>query len=101
MRKLLSIRVLLPAVTALMTVMLVSIFALYGVQSLQRRDAAQRIPLIVDASYDLFEAIQAIRLERGAVNRILPEVADEDALKNLNAVHDPRSVEVVNARLVE
>src|SRR4051812_19991663 len=83
MRRLLSIRVLLPAVTGLMTVMLVAIFALYGVQSLQRRDAAQRIPLIVDASYDLFEAIQAIRLERGAVNRILPEVADEDALNEI------------------
>jgi signal transduction histidine kinase len=83
MRKLLSIRVLLPAVTGLMTVMLVAIFALYGLQSLERRDAAQRIPLIVDASYDLFETIQAIRLERGAVNRALPEGADGDALKEI------------------
>jgi signal transduction histidine kinase len=83
MRKVLSIRVLLPAVTGLMTVMLVAIFALYGLQSLERRDAAQRIPHIVDASYDLFEAIQAIRLERGAVNRTLPQGADEPALKEI------------------
>src|SRR4051812_27819294 len=83
MRRLLSIRVLLPAVTGLMTVMLVAIFALYGLYSLERRDAAQRIPLIVDASYDLFEAIQAIRLERGAVNRALPEGADQAALKEI------------------
>jgi len=83
MRKLLSIRVLLPAVTGLMTVMLVAIFAVYGLQALERRDAAQRIPVIVDASYDLFEAIQAIRLERGEVNRTLPEVADADALKEI------------------
>src|SRR5262249_8925314 len=88
MRKLLSIRVLLPTVTGLMTVMLVAIFALYGLQSLERRDAAQRIPHIVDASYDLFEAIQAIRLERGAVNRTLPEAADEAALKEIADLRD-------------
>src|ERR1051326_7841028 len=83
MRKLLSIRVLLPAVTGLMTIMLVAIFAVYGRQALETRDAVQGIPVIVDASYDLFEAIQSIRLERGAVNRILPEVADADALKEI------------------
>jgi signal transduction histidine kinase len=83
MRRFLSIRVLLPAVTSLMTLVLVVIFALYGFQARQRESAAQKIPLVVDASYDLFEAIQAIRLERGAVNTVLPEVADASALKEI------------------
>ena len=83
MRRFLSIRILLPAVTSLMTLVLVVIFALYGLQARQREAAAQRIPLVVDASYDLFEAIQAIRLERGAINTVLPEVADESALKSI------------------
>jgi len=83
MRRFLSIRILLPAVTSLMTLALVVIFALYGFQARQRESAAQRIPLVVDASYDLFEAIQAIRLERGAVNTVLPEVADASALKEI------------------
>jgi hypothetical protein len=83
MRRVLSIRVLLPAVTSLMTLALVVIFAFYGFQARQREAAAQRIPLVVDASYDLFEAIQAIRLERGAVNTVLPEIADASALNEI------------------
>ena len=79
MRRLTSIRVLLPAVTGLMTLALVTIFAVYGVHALERREEARRIPLIVNVSYDLFEAIQDFRLERGAVNRVLGEVAVGDA----------------------
>jgi signal transduction histidine kinase len=80
MRQFTSIRVLLPAVTGMMTLVLVAIFALYGVRALERRDDARRIPLIVNVSYDLFAAIQDIRLERGAVNRVLGDVAERDSL---------------------
>ena len=77
MKKLFSIRVLLPAVTGLMTLVLATIFAIYATNALERRDAVKRIPVIVDISYDLFAAIQDFRLERGAVNRALaaPEAA--------------------------
>lgn len=57
MRRLTSIRVLLPAVTGLMTLVLVTIFAIYAMHALERREQARRIPLIVNISYDLFEAI--------------------------------------------
>jgi signal transduction histidine kinase len=79
MRQLTSIRVLLPAVTGVMTLVLVVIFAIFATRALERREDARRIPLIVNVSYDLFEAIQNIRLERGAVNRVLGEVAGGDA----------------------
>jgi signal transduction histidine kinase len=74
MRRLTSIRALLPAVTGLMTLVLVTIFAIYGMHALERRDSARRIPLIVNTSYDLFAALQDFRLERGAVNRVVAGV---------------------------
>jgi signal transduction histidine kinase len=60
-----------------MTLVLVGIFALYAVHALERREEVRRIPPIVDVSYDLFAAIQDLRLERGAMNRALdaPEIA--------------------------
>jgi signal transduction histidine kinase len=54
-----------------MTLVLVTIFAIFGTHALQRRDEVRRIPAIVNISYDLFAAIQDFRLERGAVNRAL------------------------------
>jgi signal transduction histidine kinase len=67
-RRFLSVSVLLPAVTGLMTLALVAVFALYAVQALQTRDTARRVPLIIDASYDLFGAVQTLRMERGTIN---------------------------------
>ena len=80
-RRYFSIRVLLPTVTGLMTLALVTIFAIYALQAIERREVVRRIPVIVDISYDLFAAIQDFRLERGAVNRALatPVVAGSNA----------------------
>ncbi len=78
LRRYLSIRVLLPAATGLMTLALVTIFAVYALNALSRTQEARRIPLIVNVSYDLFEAIQDIRLERGAANRALSAFPDPD-----------------------
>ena len=64
-----TIRVLLPTVTGLMTLALVTIFAILALEAFERREEVRRIPIIVDISYDLFAAIQDFRLERGAVNR--------------------------------
>jgi len=79
-RRFLSISVLLPAVTGLMTLALVTIFAVYAMQALQSRETARRVPLIIDASYDLFAAVQNLRMERGTVNTAFatPERVDSD-----------------------
>ena len=71
MRRFLSIRVLLPAVTGLMTPALVTIFAVVALRAVERREEVRRIPIIIDISYNLFAAIQDFRLERGDVNRAL------------------------------
>jgi signal transduction histidine kinase len=78
MRRFLSISALLQAVICLMTVTLVVIFAAYAMRSLGKEREAQRIPVIVDISNDLFAAMQAFRLERGAVTHALDIAAPGD-----------------------
>src|SRR5882672_3896437 len=67
----LSISMLLQTVTVLMTLVLVSICAIYAMGALESREQARRVPILVDISSDLFTAIQNFRLERGNVNTAL------------------------------
>ena len=85
LRRYFTIRVLLPTVTGIMTVMLVTIFAIFALQAIERREQARRTPVAIDISYDLFAAIQNVRLERGAVNRALgaPGIAGSDVQNEL------------------
>ena len=78
MKRFFSISVMLQTVTALMTMTLVIIFALYAVRSLESERGARRIPIIVDISNDLFGAAQSFRLERGVVTRALDIVGQAD-----------------------
>jgi hypothetical protein len=78
MRRVLSISALLQTVTGVMTVTLVIIFAIYAMRALESQRGAQRIPAIVDISNDLFAAMQAFRLERGAVTHALDIAAPGD-----------------------
>jgi signal transduction histidine kinase len=71
MRRFLTIRVLLPAVTGLMTLALVVMFAVLALHAAERREEVRQVPLMIDISNDLFAAIQNFRLERGEVNRAL------------------------------
>jgi hypothetical protein len=101
-RRLLSISVLLPAVTGLLTFALAAIFAFSGVHALERREDARRIPLIVDISYDLFAAIQDFRLERGSVNRALAasETASSDVQSEIVALR-AQSAKSLNSALTK
>jgi len=85
MKRFLTISVLLQAVTGLMTLALVSIFAAFAVRALQSQEQARRVPIIVDISSDLFSAIQDVRVERGAVNISLaaPEAVDAETQKEI------------------
>ena len=69
---------LLQTVTGLMTLVLVTICAIYAVGALESREQARRVPILVDISSDLFTAIQNIRLERGTVNTGLRASAGVD-----------------------
>ncbi len=68
MKRFLSIGTLLLAVTALMTLVLVIIFAIDAVRAFESREQARRVPQIVDISTDLFTAVLNFRVERGTVN---------------------------------
>src|ERR1700722_13930581 len=67
-RKLASIKVLLQAVTGLMALALVGVFATAAESAFMRRGTAEHIHQVVSISRDLFLAMQAIRIERGTVN---------------------------------
>jgi signal transduction histidine kinase len=80
LKRLLTINVLLQAVTGLLTLALVSIFAVYAFDALATQQQARRIPVIVDISNDLFSAFQEVRLERGSINAslVMPDVIDRE-----------------------
>ena len=98
-----SILVLLPALTLILTVSLLVLLAFQAASSLAIRSVAHRIPVLVDASDDLFSAIQAVRLERGDVNRALlaPVTASPAAIENIGRLRDAvkLSLELAIARL--
>lgn len=66
-----SIGILLLAVTSFLTLVLVATFAVDSIAALESRGRAARVPIVVDISNDLFEAVQTLRIERGTVNAFL------------------------------
>ena len=56
MKRFFTISVLLQAVTGLMTLVLVMIFAVYAMHALQAQQQARRVPVIVEISDHLFTA---------------------------------------------
>jgi signal transduction histidine kinase len=67
MKLFVSIRVLLQAVTGLMTLALMIVLAVYATGALESQEQARRVPAIIDISNDLYVAIQNLRTERGDV----------------------------------
>jgi signal transduction histidine kinase len=63
----LSIRVLLQAITGVMTAALMAAFAVYALDARYVQEQAQRVPVILDISSDLYTAIQNFRNERGTL----------------------------------
>jgi len=81
-----SIRILLPIVTLVTTFSLLILLAFYAQSALALKAVSQRIPMLVEASNNLFSAIQDVRLERGNVNRALsaPGITGEDTLRDIS-----------------
>ena len=100
MKRFFTISVLLQAVTGLMTLVLVMIFALYAMHALQAQQQARRVPIIVDISDDLFTAMQGIRQERGRVNASLvtAEISDRETQKELGEIRR-RSADALDSAL--
>jgi hypothetical protein len=102
MKRFLTISVLLRAVTGLMTLALVAVFAGYALRALESQEQARRVPLIVDISNDLFAAIQNIRVERSAIHDSLvtPEVIDIDMQKEIGDTR-ARSAKALDSALAK
>jgi signal transduction histidine kinase len=77
-RKFASIKVLLQAVTGLMALALVLVFATSAQRASSGRAAAERIHTVISVSRDLFMAMQTIRVERGTVNTSLETATPVD-----------------------
>ena len=77
-QKLLSIKVLLQALTGLMALALIAIFATSAERAFTRRATAEHIREVVAISRDLFLAMQNIRVERGTVNTSIETAAPID-----------------------
>jgi signal transduction histidine kinase len=67
-RKLGSIKILLQAVTGLMALALIAVFASSAERAYRHRVTAEHVHAVVSISRDLFMAMQTIRVERGTVN---------------------------------
>jgi signal transduction histidine kinase len=78
MAKFTSIKILLQALTGLMAIALVTIFATSAERAYTERAAAQHIDAVVNISRNLFTAMQTIRVERGTLNSGLAVAAPID-----------------------
>ncbi len=79
MRKFASIKILLQAVTGLMALALVVIFATSAERAYRKRATAEHIRAVVGISRDLFMAMQTIRVERGTVNTSIETASPADS----------------------
>jgi signal transduction histidine kinase len=71
MAKFTSIKILLQALTGLMALALVTIFATSAERAFTQRAAAKHVDAVVGISRSLFTAMQTIRVERGTLNSSL------------------------------
>ena len=74
-RRLLSVAVMLPMITGLMSLLLVAAGVREALAAQERRAAAERVAFVTDVSADLFLAMQNLRLERAAVSIALAKAA--------------------------
>ncbi len=89
MKKFQSIGVLLSAITGMLVVLLVSVFAYSAKQAYDRREAAAHLLKTVNVLSEVYDAHELLRLEQGAIDTALSEPMPADAatladIKNLH-----------------
>jgi signal transduction histidine kinase len=102
MKRFVSIRVLLQAVTGVMTLALVAVFAVDALSALRSQEQARRVPVIIDISNDLYAALQNLRGERGAIYTALtaPDAISADTQRQIAALR-ARSTNALDSVLVK
>ena len=89
MKRFQSIGILLSAITGLLVVLLVSVFAYSAKEAYERREAAVQLLKTVDVLSDVFAAQEALRFEQGELTTALslespPDAATRAKLQNLH-----------------
>jgi signal transduction histidine kinase len=79
MKRFQSIGVLLSAITGLLVVLLISVFAYTAKQAYDRRENAVQLLKTVDVLNDVFAAQEALRFEQGEMSTALAQSAPVDA----------------------
>ncbi|MGZ5920378.1 MAG: ATP-binding protein [Rhizomicrobium sp.] len=79
MKRFQSIGVLLSAITGLLVVLLISVFAYTALQAYDRRERAVNLLKTVDVLNDVFAAQEALRFEQGEMNAALLQSQPVDA----------------------
>jgi signal transduction histidine kinase len=89
MKKFQSIGVLLSAITGLLVVLLISVFAYTAKQAYDRRESAVNLLKTVDVLSAVFAAQEALRFEQGKMSTALaqPEPADAKTLADIENLH--------------
>ena len=79
MKKFLSLGVILQAITGVMVAALIVACVVSAGRAYERREAARHVLFATEVSRGLFDAMQSLRLERGAVGLALvrPDVSDQ------------------------
>ena len=98
MKRFLSLGLILQAVTGLMVIALIAACGVSAGQAYQRREAAQRVVFATEVSRNLFDAMQGLRLERGAVGVALSaQTQMPDAAARLDPFRKPSDLALSKA----
>ena len=89
MKRFQSIGVLLSAITGLLVVLLISVFAYTALQAYDRRENAVNLLKTVDVLNDVFAAQEALRFEQGEMSVALlqPQPVDAKTRANIERLH--------------
>ena len=80
MKRFQSIGVLLSAITGLLVVLLIFVFAYTAKQAYDRREKAAQLLRTVDVLSNVFSALEGLRLEQGEINTALAQPGPADAV---------------------
>jgi signal transduction histidine kinase len=89
-----SIGILLSAITGLLVVMLVSVFAIFAKDAFDRRQEATHVLSVVNIARDMLLSKESLRFERGVIATALaaPKPASREMMNQVTASHNESEI---------
>jgi signal transduction histidine kinase len=93
-KQFLSIGILLSAITGLLVVMLVSVFAIFAKDAFDRRQEATHVLSVVNIARDMLLSKESLRFERGVIATALaaPKPASREMMNQVTASHNESEI---------